>query len=195
MAKYINTTTQEVSTDSQIKKLHSNVSFSKVVDTFADLGYAPVLAAPKPAPSSDIKFVRGTAPVQDANGNWVEGYEEADMFSGPTKAEDEAAHIAKLAAEATQAAIDTAIREFEEEAAAISAGYTQAEIDTFPTQEAEAAAYAADNTAPTPLLDAILSESSEAKADLVTKILGNASAMKVAVGKAIGRKQKKEKDV
>tara|TARA_R110000782_G_scaffold190236_1_gene280151 strand:- start:122 stop:517 length:396 start_codon:yes stop_codon:yes gene_type:complete len=99
----------------------------------------------------------------------------------------------RVDAKATQDAIDTAIREFEEETAAISEGYTQAEIDTFPTQEAEAQAWAADNTAPTPLLDAIISESGEAKADLVTKILGNAAAMKVAVGKAIGKKQKKDK--
>lgn len=104
------------------------------------------------------------------------------------------AHIAKLAAEAKQDAIDTAIRGFEAEAKAISEGYSQAEIDTFPTQEAEANAYALDNTAPTPLLDAIISESGEVKALLVTSILGNAAAMKVAVGMAIGRKQKKIKD-
>ena len=85
------------------------------------------------------------------------------------------------------------IKAFIYETNKIKEGYTQAEIDTFPTQEAEAQAWAADNTAPTPLLDAIISESGEAKADLVTKILGNAAAMKVAVGKAIGTKQKKDK--
>lgn len=115
MAKYINITTQEVSTDSQIKKLHSNVSFSKVVDTFADLGYAPVLAAPKPAPSSDIRFVRGTAPVQDANGNWVEGYEEVDMFSGEDKAAQEAKFLrdkADKTIEALQDAVQSRLDDF-----------------------------------------------------------------------------------
>jgi hypothetical protein len=198
--KYINTTTQEVSTDSQIKLANKNVSFSKVVDTFADLGWQAVLAAPKPTPSGIFKAVRATAPVQDANGNWVEGYEEVDMFSDTvedgvtiTKAEHEAAHAAKLAEKELKAALDVILNDFIAETEAIKTGYTQAEIDTFPTQEAEAQAWAADNTAPTPLLDAVISESGKAKADLVTKILGNAAAMKVAVGKAIGTKQREEK--
>ena len=85
------------------------------------------------------------------------------------------------------------IKAFIYETNKIKEGYTQAEIDTFPTQEAEANAYAADNAAPTPLLDAILAESGDTKTALVAKIQTNAAAMKVAVGKAIGRKQKKEK--
>jgi len=85
------------------------------------------------------------------------------------------------------------IKAFIYETNKIKEGYTQAEIDTFPTQEAEAQAWAADNTAPTPLLDAIISESGEVKADLTTKILGNAVAMKAAIGKAIGTKQREDK--
>lgn len=197
MATYINTATMEVSTDSQIRKLHSNVSFSKVSDTFADLGWVPVLAAPKPEPSSALKVVRGTSPVVDAQGKWVEGYEEVDMFTDDaegTKAEKEAAYSAKLAADALQARLDVIMSEFKAEADLIKGGYTQSEIDTFPTQEAEASAYAANSAAVTPLLDAIISASGETKASLVARILNNATAMKLAVGVAIGKKQKKVKE-
>ena len=92
-----------------------------------------------------------------------------------------------------QAAIDTAIREFEAEAAAISEGYSQAEIDTFSTQEAEAKAWSFNDTAPTPLLDAIISESGVTKAEIVMTVLNKAAALKAAVGAAIGRKKKKQK--
>lgn len=197
---YINTVTQEVKRKREI--VDSIKAFTSLgPNTLAELNWTPVMAAPKPAPSTNLKHVASAAPVQDANGNWVQGYIERDMFADTvedgvttTKAEHEAAHIAKLDADATQATIDTAIREFEEETAAMTANYSQAEIDTFPTQEAEAAVYMADNTAPTPLLDAILSESGEVKAELVTKIQGNAAALKVGAGKAIGRKKKKIKD-
>lgn len=116
-----------------------------------------------------------------------------------TPAEEEQADIESAAYKAAEperlkkAAIDKAIREFEAEVAAMTSSYSQAEIDTFPTQEAEANAYAADNTAPTPLLDAIISESGEVKALLVTSILANAAALKIGAGKAIGKKQKKLK--
>ena len=71
------------------------------------------------------------------------------------------------------------VQEFEAETAAMTASYSQAEIDTFSTQEAEAVAYTADNTAPTPLLDAIVSESGEVKASLISKVLIKAAALKV----------------
>tara|TARA_R100001377_G_scaffold83171_1_gene64316 strand:- start:896 stop:1315 length:420 start_codon:yes stop_codon:yes gene_type:complete len=102
-----------------------------------------------------------------------------------------AVELAAEPARLKQVASDQAILEFEEETAAMTADYSQAEIDTFSTQEAEAAAYTADNQAPTPLLDAIISESEDTKADLVAAIIGNAASLKVGAGKAIGRKKKK----
>ncbi len=101
---YIHSTTNEVQTKRAI--VDSIKAYTSLgPNTLTEMGWTPVLAAPKPAPSSNIKSVRSTAPVQDANGNWVEGYEEVDMFSDTTdedgvtttKAEHEAAHIAGLA--------------------------------------------------------------------------------------------------
>ena len=197
---YIHNTTNEVSTKKAI--VDSIKSYTSLgPNTLAELGWVPVLQAPKPAPSSNIKFVRNTAPVKDGLGNWVQGYTEVDMFSDTTdeadvittKAEHEATYIADLAEKATQAAIDTAIREFEEEVAVLVVGYSQAEIDTFSTQEAEATAYQLDPTAPTPLLDAILSTSGVTKETHAASVVAKAAALKVAVGAAIGRKQKKQR--
>lgn len=106
---------------------------------------------------------------------------------------EEAAILAAAPERAKQAAIDLAISEFEAETAAMTASYSQAEIDTFSTQEAEAKAWSFNDTAPTPLLDAIISESGVTKAEIVMTVLNKAAALKVAVGAAIGRKQKKQR--
>ena len=196
---YIHSTTNEVQTKRAI--VDSIKAYTSLgPNTLTELGWVAVMAAPKPTPSSDIRFVRSVAPVKDANGNWVEGYEEVDMFSDTvedgvttTKATHEAAHIAKLAAEATQAAIDAAAQEFEAEVAVLTASYSQAEIDTFSTQEAEATAFQLDPAAPTPLLDAILSTSGDTKETLVDSIVTKAAALKGSVGTAIGRKQQKQR--
>ena len=95
---YRNRDTGEVKFGGDVRKLHKKVSFRSDGGTFADLGYVEIASTPPPAPSTNLKEVKMAAPVQDANGNWVESYEEVDMFSGPTKADDEAAHIARLVA-------------------------------------------------------------------------------------------------
>ena len=95
---YRNRDTGEVKFGGDVRKLHKKVSFRSDGGTFADLGYDEIASTSPPAPSTNLKEVKMAAPVQDANGNWVESYEEVDMFSGPTKADDEAAHIARLVA-------------------------------------------------------------------------------------------------
>tara|TARA_R110000824_G_scaffold153048_1_gene324556 strand:+ start:1019 stop:1489 length:471 start_codon:yes stop_codon:yes gene_type:complete len=95
---YRNRDTGEVKFGGDVRKLHKKVSFRPDGGTFSDLGYDEIASTPPPAPSTNLKEVKMAAPVQDANGNWVESYEEVDMFSGPTKADDEAAHIARLVA-------------------------------------------------------------------------------------------------
>jgi len=105
MGEYRDRKTGEVILGRQIKQLHRGTSFSTVVDTFNELGYDRIWPADPPLPSGIFKTVEISAPVQDAKGNWVEGYIEQDMFSDTvdngvttTKAEHEAAYLAKLAA-------------------------------------------------------------------------------------------------
>lgn len=102
--------TGEVKSQGDIRKLHPNTSLPRVWDaaTCDFLGVDPVLAAPAPAPSGEYKIVVRNGVVQDANGNWVEAYEERDMFADyvnddgvtVTKAEQEQAYTANKDAEA-----------------------------------------------------------------------------------------------
>jgi hypothetical protein len=75
------------------------------------------------------------------------------------------------------------------ETTAIKTGYTQDEIDSWPKQEAEARAWFADNTAPTPLLDGIVSQTGEDKTILVDGIIEKADLFAAAFGAALGRKR------
>ena len=72
----------EVKTCGQIKKLHSNVSFSSVVDTFADLGWEIIGQTPRPEPSSASKIIQRDGEEQIA-GKWVEKWIEVDATSTP----------------------------------------------------------------------------------------------------------------
>lgn len=77
----------------------------------------------------------------------------------------------------------------EAELAGIRAQYPQAEIDSWPQQELEAAAWTANNATPTPLLDAIATARGVTKADLVTFVQANATAFKALAGAAFGKRQ------
>ena len=82
------------------------------------------------------------------------------------------------------------ISAYKQAMAPIKANYTDEDISSFPTQEAEAKAWDADNTAETPLLDYMLANRPTVdKATLVSRILQNAVVYKQIAGPAIGKKQ------
>lgn len=109
MSEYRNRTTGAVNTQGEIRRSMPNTSLPRVWTAAIcdDLNIDPVLAAPAPAPSSDLKVVSRNGVVQDANGNWVEAWVERDMFADyvndegvtVTKAEQEAAYVARKAEE------------------------------------------------------------------------------------------------
>lgn len=68
--------------------------------------------------------------------------------------------------------------------------YTDEDIASFPTQEAEAKAWQTDNTAATPFIDGLLANRpSIDKPTLVQRIIDNANTYKLVAGPAIGKKQ------
>lgn len=67
--------------------------------------------------------------------------------------------------------------------------YTQAEIDTWPIQEAEAKAFKLDNSAPTPFIDGLIGERQVDKAAFVGKILANSVKYRATVAAALNKKQ------
>ena len=82
------------------------------------------------------------------------------------------------------------VQKFKGAMAPITANYTDEDIASFPTQEAEAKAWDTDNNASTPLLDYMLANRPTVdKPTLVTRILQNAVMYKQIAGPAIGKKQ------
>jgi len=109
---YRNKTTAAVSTQGEIRRANANTSFPKVwgADVCTHLNIDPVLAAPQPSHTA-LQHVNSVAPVQDANNNWVEGWEVVDTFADTTvdgvtttKAEHEAAYTASGLAKVAAAA-------------------------------------------------------------------------------------------
>ena len=92
----------------------------------------------------------------------------------------EEAHAAKLAA--INVVANKAI-------AALTATYPDREIATFDKQEAEARAYSADPTAPTPLLLALSQARGVPLDELARRVLVKADAFAVASGSIIGQRQ------
>jgi hypothetical protein len=73
--------------------------------------------------------------------------------------------------------------------APITSVYSQAERDTWPIQEAEAAAWSANSQAPTPLLSALAEQRALTMADLVTSVQTKAAAFKALAGATFGKRR------
>ncbi len=110
MAEYRHTETGEVKTQGQWRSHYKNVSLPRAWKqaTLDGLNLEAVLAAPKPTPAA-YQTVRRDGVSQDANGNWVENWDLAWMFSDTTedgvtttKAEHEAAYQATLDAKVAE---------------------------------------------------------------------------------------------
>ncbi len=79
--------------------------------------------------------------------------------------------------------------QLERDLAPIKAKYTQAEIDTWPIQEAEAMAFELDSSAPTPFIDDLIGERLVSKEAFVENILENSVKYRAAVAAALNKKQ------
>jgi len=86
MSEYRNRTTGEVKTQGQWRSANPNMSLPRVwkTATLDGLNLDSVLAAPKPTPAAYQTVVRDGV-TQDANGNWVENWDLAWMFSDTTE--------------------------------------------------------------------------------------------------------------
>ena len=121
MTEYRDRTTGELKSQGELRRDNPNMSLPKVWNefTFDALNVDPVLRAPKPTEGiGAYQSVRRNGVTQDANGNWVEAWEIADMFSDDpelgTKVEQEAEYQARLdsdAAERNRSERDTRIAE------------------------------------------------------------------------------------
>jgi len=74
---------------------------------------------------------------------------------------------------------------YQSEYDAYLAQYPKREVDSFPVKQAEAIAYNLDNTAPTPVIDAIISKNGAAKDDYVASILIKVTALAAQEGEMV----------
>lgn len=101
------------------------------------------------------------------------------------------APIDKIAA----SAINRINADYQAEMSEILRAYPEAETLTWDKQEEEARKWSADNTAATPLLDAIAQGRSMDKAELVSRVLAKADAWIAASGLATGKRQALEDEI
>lgn len=78
---------------------------------------------------------------------------------------------------------------FEQEMQQITNGYPPNEISSWSKQEIEAHAYVANNSAATPLIDALAANRGIAKAGLVLRIIAKADLFASISGRLIGKRQ------
>jgi hypothetical protein len=102
---------------------------------------------------------------------------EADALRAPTTGEMIAAAHSRI-----NGAYESAVN-------ALTAGYPDTEIASWPKQEGEARAYLANNAALTPWIDGAAALRGLAKADLVALIIGNADALAPIHGAMTGKRQ------
>lgn len=81
-------------------------------------------------------------------------------------------------------------RSYENAVKALTAGYPQNEIDSWAKQEAEARAWLADNSTPTPWIDGAAATRGIPKAKLVLSIISNADALAPIHGSLTGKRKK-----
>lgn len=98
---------------------------------------------------------------------------------GPTLAQQKSLKFAEIE-QAAEAAV-----------APITAAYPIAERDTWPIQEAEAVAWTANSTAPTPILNAIATARGQTLAAVAANVLTKAAAFKALAGATFGKRKAK----
>lgn len=81
---------------------------------------------------------------------------------------------------------------FQKAMTTVVVGYPEKEISSWAKQESEARAYVANNTANTPLIDALATARNIPKSDLVTRIINKADLFATASGQLIGKRHSLE---
>lgn len=161
-----------------------NVSFPKHgpnAEWMSENGVVPFAAAPT-FDNSTHKRVSVAPFIQDG---------KCHRWQVVAKTDDEIA----VERELEQKRVDKALKDFlEGEVDFLTQEYSPSEVASWHVQLAEARAFQSDNAAPTPLIDAIIAESGEAKQDMVDNIIAKNAAFTVVIGTAIGKKRQKRKN-
>lgn len=173
--KYQNTATDEIKTYSELKSFLGG-SVPKAGKPIIAGIWRLLEKGVEPVPDNAITHgVREIDPVE-----FVRQYE---VYELPTESQE------SNQLEADVLAAEEIDRNFVSEIRTALAGFTPEEQRMFPELKEEALAWDADPAAVTIMIDAVISESGEDKAGYVAKIIENIVPLKVASGKALGKKR------
>ena len=167
-----------------IRLKHPNISIGRNPKNEALIALGFGVLKTTEMPTGDV--VAEGAPEQREDGLWYQTWEVRDFTP-----EEQAKRI-------EQAKLDAISRinaEYQAELSHILAEYPDAETKTWDKQDAEARAWSADNSADTPLIDAIAAARGIDKAALVAKIITKSEAWVAASGHATGKRQALEEQV
>ncbi|MCP1318591.1 hypothetical protein [Halomonas sp. 707B3] len=167
-----------------LKNDHPNVSLPSNPDDATLLALGAVRMQTIPRPTGDV-VTEGT-PEQQPDGTWRQTWVVRDF-----KPEETAEALAK-SQERKRQEIN---RAYEDELNVILKNYPEVETKTWDKQEQEARAWAADNTAVTPLLTEIANARGLTMAELVPRVIAKADAWMQLSGAATGKRQALEEQI
>lgn len=140
---------------------------------------------------ADYKDIKQGAVVPKGNELFAQVLENVNLNDWGTIPQDHGIDSLK------QKALSKALDAFNEACNVITENAPSKEIDSWKKQEDEARAWSADNTAPTPLIDGLLTSRGlgETKAQLVQKIIENADNWAIAYSDVLGVYQNRVKRI
>ena len=125
---------------------------------------------PNSLPTINGSYKGNTAPCivkEDADGNVLSVYTNSDEYIASLLSLDEQ----------KQAKIKQLHDKYQKMYSDYLAQYPKREVDSFAVKQAEAIAYNLDNTAPTPVIDALIKTSGDTKSDYVASVLAKVTAL------------------
>ena len=182
----INTRTLAKVSEYNFRMAHPNVSFPTTLtdEVLAPFDHAVLAFTPQPEFDDWTQELTEGTPEQ-RDGKWYQTWVLTPVTRTP---EEEAERLKAIKANKlaeVNAAYAAAI-------AALTPTYPDDERLTFDKQEAEARAWLADNSAPTPFVDALAAGRHMDKAELVARIIAKADAFALASGSLTGQRQRYE---
>lgn len=182
----INTESLEQVTEYTFRKANPNVSFPSVLTDAILAPFGHAVLNPTPQPEFDgwtQELTEGTPEQRD--GKWYQTWVLTPVTHTP---EEEAERLKSLKARKL-AEINNA---YQQAIATLTPTYPDDERLTFDKQEQEARSWLADNSTPTPFVDALAAGRQMDKAELVSRIIAKVDAFAYASGLLTGQRQRYE---
>lgn len=179
-----NNETRQFETIAQLRNEFPSITIPRNLTPEQLATFGRVYVEPTEPPEGDV--VTQGEPAQDGKGVWRQMWQVRDYTPEELAEQLESRRADKL---------NQINAGYQSELDAILSDYPSAETKTWDKQEAEARAWQADNSASTPLLDAVAAGRDMDKAELVQRVLAKADAWIALSGAATGKRQRLEDEI